>query len=158
MDKTCYLVISPEGSGSYMLAEAFVSSGCKYIQDGDAITGNKLVVRRSFPHSGSWPDVRRLTNKLVDSGYKVEPIFILRNPPYNTLSVMRRDPDRDTEKEVRNSIFALLEMLHFGSKHSYKCVQYELFVDNRYARKKLFEQLGLPEPAMEFYNGNLKYD
>lgn len=159
MSKRAFFIIGPEGCGTYMLAEAFVSAGCTYC-DKDEIEEflkeqqpNNLVVRRSIPHAGDWYAHHHDHIKLRNFFTRIHIIGIVREKEFAQKSVLRRKPetssrDYDTARAMMEVTFA------FHSGHQ---VQYEGFVTHPNVRENLFSNFNLPPPEMEFYDGNEKY-
>ena len=157
-DKTCYFVIGSEGSGTYMLAEAFVSSGCTYIQDDHPFDKNKIVMRRSLPHAGKWLDIDGIIIELqYIYRYIVKPIYISRQSEYVVKSVLRRDASRVPAEIIKNIVRADEIGTSVVDANLGSYVTYGLFVDSEEYRNSVFDDLGLPAPRMEFYNANKKY-
>lgn len=156
MAKRAFLIIAPEGCGSYMLAEAFVSAGCTYCDKDDIEEFLKeqqpdlLVVRRSLPHAGEWPNIPDMHQTLKDFGYEVWYYSIVRDGFCATMSVKRRRRNSDTKQLVENYHKALEQLTS-------PTLSYEYFVLSPQYRKFIFADAGLPPPEMEFYDGNEKY-
>ena len=84
-----FIILGLEGAGTYMIQNALVEAGCgrndrldqeppeheALIQfDGD------IVIRKSFPHAGRWPQWRGLIRKCQGADYDVHVIWIIREP------------------------------------------------------------------------------
>lgn len=157
--KRAYFVIGPEGSGTYMLAEAFVAAGCTYCGKDDIdeflITAKEpdpLVLRRSIPHAGIWPNISGIYRNLYKHGYLPILIAIVRDSVAAALSVENRGGNGDLQNMSLQLVGKALSE-NFG-----RFISYEYFISSRAYRKSIFESLELPEPTgMEFYDGNKKY-
>jgi hypothetical protein len=155
MSKRAFFIIGPEGCGTYMLAEAFVSAGCTYC-DKDEIEEflkeqqpNNLVVRRSLPHAGEWPNLLALEIKIKNEGYVTDFFSIFRDGFSACSSVSNRTklPIQLHKNNFRKALSTLRGNF----------ISYEYFVMSPQYRKFIFDHVGLPEPEMEFYDGNEKY-
>lgn len=153
--KRAFFVIGPEGCGTYMLAEAFVSAGCTYCDKDevfDFLADNRpdlLVLRRSLPHAGMWPNLKNIEGILNITGYKVEFYSIIRDSTCAYWSVA-----------ARRGISYDEHLYNFGMACTMltpPVISYEYFVLNQAYRKEFFNRIALPEPEMEFYDGNKKY-
>lgn len=156
--KNAYFVIGTEGSGTYMLAEAFVAAGCTYCDKDDLddfLTGQEpdlLVLRRSIPHAGIWPHIGGICRNLYKHGYLPLLIAIVRDSLAASKSVERRGGNGDLQNHALQIVGKALSE-NFG-----RFISYEYFTYSRAYRKSIFESLELPEPTgMEFYDGNKKY-
>lgn len=142
-----------------MLAEAFVSAGCTYC-DKDDVTEflseqqpDLLVLRRSLPHAGEWPDTHEICKLLERSAYSVSVIAIIRDSFSAYHSVCNR-------REDNNPAFQKAALEHIGrilARFPGRYISYEYFVLSQPYRKHFFANYGLGEPEMEFYDGNAKY-
>ncbi len=168
MDKRAFFVIGVEGSGTNMLAEAFVSAGChedprhrSYMKDYEfEKMPDLLMFRRSFPHRGTWPDVHEAIRQLRRAYYTVHVIGIVRDLTITYLSVMKRDTNRaplhltlGVNKFHRK--FAALGEKSFLWR---TLISYGTFcLDPEYRRWLFVERLGLKEPMTEIKYANPKY-
>jgi len=157
--KRAFFVIGPEGSGTYMLAEAFVSAGCTYCDKDDVEAflseqqPNLLVLRRSLPHAGEWPSMELIERHLKRTGYSVALLAIIRDSLACLKSVTKRKGSFDSR------IFGqALERLGFYLEKEGRLISYEYFTSSIQYRQEIFNSLGLVSPReMEFYDGNAKY-
>lgn len=158
-----YFVVGPEGSGTNMLEEAFVSAGC-YRDSKHASIQNlpdfsesesPLVFRRSLPHAGEMPDLFMCASLMMRAGFRPQPIAIFRDWNATVQSVLRRDPETRAsvvEANMRKAIRAIGHMI----EPIY--ITYEAFCLEPGFRKWLFvERFGLMEPDIEIKYANLKY-
>lgn len=143
-----------------MLAEAFVSAGCTYCDKDDIHEflsekqPNLLVVRRSLPHAGEWPDIHKLYKDILIKNYGIKVLCITREYHSAKRSVLRRK-DAYVCFEFEEAFKKAGEYVE--SLGGY-VVSYEYFVLSSGYRKYLFEAvMDLPAPKMEFYDGNAKY-
>ena len=165
--KHAYLVIGAESSGNRMMVKALVSAGC--YGDGDveqrlddldfSNTPDRIAMLRSVPHGDDIPDLRGLAKLLIEAGYQVHPILMYRKTDFVVASQKAGGHGmRDDE------VWEHIQMAHHLA-HDLACclgeklltVVYETFVTMPQIRRWVFYQLGLPEPAMEFENANIKY-
>jgi hypothetical protein len=136
-----------------MLENAFISAGCH--QRNDDLSPDRVVIRRSLPHAGGWPDLWGLTAAILQAGYSVNPIVILRDWNATVQSVLRRDDTRTVEAIENNMRHALREI---GSLIDPIYVTYEAFCLQPGFRKWLFvERFGLAEPDIKIKYANPKY-
>jgi len=157
--KTAFLIIGAEGSGTYMLAEAFVSAGCIYCDKDDIDEflkdnqPNNLVVRRSFPHAGKWITTGEIVLKLKKHHYIVRQIAIRRDKYCTQKSVLRRNPKASPDD------YDIAQALIQSALHVWSgiLIEYEGFVKYKEVRERVFSRYNLPLPEMEFYDGNKKY-
>ena len=157
--KTAYFVFGPEGSGTYMLAEAFVSVGCTYVdkllesvpEDFD----ERIVARMSLPCAGEFIAPQSLYKPFRRAGYICNFLVIFRDANASRESVLRREPWRNygqVWREYKKALEYISGFLFYAT-----VVSYEAFVDSLGYRKWLFEFHGLPEPKGEWHNSNEKY-
>ena len=145
-----------------MLEEAFVSAGC--YRDSRHASGTEpdfsesrdpLVFRRSLPHAGAWPDLRKYAALMLRAGFRVQPIIIFRDWNATVQSVLRRNPETRAsvvEANMRKAIRAI------GYLADPIYITYEAFCFHPEFRKWLFvEKLGLTEPDIEIKYANPKY-
>lgn len=161
MRKRAFFVVGSEGSGTYMLAEAFASVGCTYCDKDDVeefLNDNQpdnLVLRRSLPHAGKFPLIGNIHSELMSRGYKVK-VFVIVRDQYATLrSVAKRkyletfDPKHfDVAMNIIGNMFMQFDC---------RLVTYSSFVESAPLRRMFFANLDFDEPDMEFYNGNSRY-
>ena len=171
MTKRAFFVIGPEGSGTNMLAEAFVSVGCHYnpehnshLNDYDfEMMPDPFVIRRSLPHAGEWPDIALISKKMEDADFGVFKLFMIRDWYCSLMSVVRRDPNKYSSMweaqyqggyEVRDAVRIAINS--FGNElHS---ISYEAFcLDPEYRRWLFVDRFGLKEPTIEIKYANTKY-
>lgn len=162
INKRAFISTGPEGSGTYMIAEALVATGqvfydsslehepihpadiAKYDQD--------IVIHRSLPHAGKMPDLQGLRSDLfMHGGFQFEniyTIFITREINATIKSVLRRDPSRTYDEQMllwrkafQHMSYEYYELLPIIP------VSYEAFVNSEGFRRWLFEErLDLPYP------------
>lgn len=81
-----YLVMGAESSGTRLMTRILITAGC-FGDDGheqrldkslSIANGQMLVWRRSFPHSGIWPDISRMVKRLEDAGYSTQAVVMCR--------------------------------------------------------------------------------
>ena len=159
MSKTAFFVFGTEGSGTYMLAEAFVSAGCFYDDElRESVPDdfpNKVVARLSVPCAGKFIDPAKTYIPYLNAGYDVFSCIIFRDVNASRESVKRRSPEKtdfDMWEEYLKAM-KLIATILANSVH----VNYEAFVGNAGYRKWLFNFYGLDEPKGEWFNANEKY-
>ena len=164
MTKRAFFVIGPEGSGTNLLAEAFVSAGCHYNPAHNSHLDDyefekmpdPFVFRRSMPHAGKWPRLGILEHKMTRAGFDVETILILRDYYCTIQSVIKRDPKRgfreaelNMQSVIRDIGWQIPDVIY---------VTYESFCLHPEFRRWLFvDRLGLKEPTIEIKYANPKY-
>jgi hypothetical protein len=159
--------MGPASSGTRMLTEAFINVGCfgdkGHEQRLDKIdlkgAPDLIVWRRSVPHGIEWVNLKSYYDKLKVYHYELKPIMIFRDKYFTVLSQMRKSYVHSGEEAHLNIMRAInhiynqlakIELLPFA-------ISYESFIDNAKIRKLFFRQFDLPEPVMDFYDGNKKY-
>ncbi len=166
--KKAFFVMGPESSGTRMLTRAFMSVGVfgddgdrQRLDEGGYYHVGDIVFRRSIPYAGKWPPIGDLCRKMGTAGYEVQPIVILRDREITARSQVRNG-HTGTVEEARGKVDQAVS--HIGTelalvvdRELMKLVTYESFVAHEGIRMIVFASLGLPGPAMEFYNGNEKY-
>jgi hypothetical protein len=157
--KTAFIVVGPEGSGTYMLTEALASAGCTYVdkmlESIPSIFHEKIVARMSIPHAGKFINPKSLYLPYTRARYRIVFLVIFRDANASRQSVMGRDPERGYSQvwaEYRKAMVQIASILPAAT-----VVSYEAFVDNPGYRKWLFEFYGLDEPKGEWFNANEKY-
>lgn len=163
--KVAYFVVGPESSGTRMLTEAFIKSGCygdstiDQRMDDMNFSESLIVFRRSLPHGGIWPNIHQIINTMQQAGYRVYPVIILRDKSYTIKSQVKN-------QHVANETEAA-ENINYAVEYAYRSfaavglnpavVLYEMFVKYPEVRALLFKSMGLMPPLMEFIDGNLQY-
>jgi len=162
MKRRAFFIVGLEGSGTYMLAEAFVAAGCTYCDKDDVKAFLKeqqpeeLVLRRSFPHAGHMPCIACIDRILKQNKYAVYYYLIIRDEDSAIRSAQRRGSTtfKDGGEMYHNAKRFIGDILM-----GYPCriVTYECFVRYPEMRRNLFENHDFESPDMEFYDGNAKY-
>jgi len=164
--RRAFFVLGPEGSGTHMLANAFRLAGCHeepahdgYPEDGKynfVDMPDLFVFRRSLPHAHRWPPIWDIYKQMLDAGYEVQPILILRDWHCTIQSVIRRDYIRSFDKQEQNMRNAIERIAGIFDNLIY--VTYESFCIHREFRIWLFcERLKLPEPEIQIWYANTQY-
>lgn len=160
-------MVGPEGSGTYMLTEALVKSGCFYIPEEldpdfervlSLVTEQDVVIRRSIPHRNEFIDLYTIASIAKTAGYDVMAIAIFREPYSTWKSVHRRS--KTSKKDVfENMMGAMTCVSELSMGFSVLPITYEAVVGNWNFRYWLFEEYcDLNYPAgYTFYNGNKKH-
>ena len=165
-NKRCFFVVGPEGSGTYMMAEALVEAGCFYIpeeldSDFDKVVSltkeQDIVIRRSIPHRGEFIDLYTIASVAKNAGYDVQAIAIFREPNATALSVRNRN-GTPQHFAIRNMIGAMTCISELDTGFSVLPITYEAVVGSYEFTKWLFNYLELSYPHnYVFYDGNEKY-
>ena len=161
--KKAYFVVGPESSGGRMVTEALTRCGIPGDAGHDQIVGSfvdenrdTFVIRRSLPHGGFWPALLKMKKQILDEGYELIPIVIYRNERITALSQVK-NLHVQNERSARKRIKVAKSIIETTFKDPI-VLQYETFVGDSRIRKAFFNQLGLEEPDMTFYDGNAAYD
>ncbi|MCK5641981.1 MAG: hypothetical protein KAJ19_14350 [Gammaproteobacteria bacterium] len=167
--KRAFFVIGSEGSGTNMLAEAFVSAGCYYNPKHNSHLNNyefekmpsPFVFRRSLPHAHEWPEPRRIRIQMEKAKFEVTPIFIIRDWFCTVSSVIRRTQPVDVVGKsviVEDNMRYAFQIVSDEKLYDLIYVSYESFCLHPEFRRWLFvERLGLKEPTIEIKYANPKY-
>lgn len=151
-----FLILGPEGSGTYMLWEALASSGC-----GIDISKRpeNFTIRYSLPHAYTWPDLLKICRDLKSRSYEIQPLIILRDYYCTVRSVIRRDPERPWSDVEKNMARSLAEIGLIAERYRNTIyITYEAFCLSEGFRRWLFKsKLGLPEPKIEINFANEKW-
>jgi len=165
--KRVFLVTGAEACGTMLLTRAFCAAGVygdgghrQRLDDGD-FSGRPevMVLRRSFPHGGTWPELGPLVGRLWEAGYEVVPVVVLRNVIANIESQVRKGHAgthriaHDTIVEANERIFS--QLAEVGLYPVVVC--FEAFVRREAVRRAFFAKVGLPVPGMEFFDSAGKY-
>ena len=172
--KRAFFVLGCEGSGTRMLAQAFIAAGCRgsadHVQPLDNLDFSgegDLVFRRSLPHGGAFPDLSLITAQMNLAGCEVCPVFIHRCSAYLAAHQLRTDrthfgePQAPYAEELwqvsahQGTAWLLAAVLSLEMGRPLSVVSYEAFVELETVRRAFFMTRGLPSPTgMEFYNAN----
>lgn len=153
MSKRAFLVTGPESSGNRMMAAILSAAGCRGSGSTDSPYNDQLpagespvVIIRSFPHGGRWPNLRELIAQLQSCGYEVTVLVTARGPVALERSQVAAghqvdgDGARQAIAEAYGRIFPAL----FASGTRWMLVPYEALVLNPdTAVPELLELLGL---------------
>ena len=165
--KRAFFVIGAESSGTRVLTRAFISAGCwgngGHVQRLDArpkfdVFPDLIVFRRSLPHfhgASRWFDVGEIQENIKNAGYELTTVAIMRDPAITALSQTRDNQHADTLKEAEANIEKATRIIGLFAD---EFIHYHTFVTDAWYRKEKFDGFGLPEPDMEFYDGNWKYE
>ena len=165
MIRRAFFVLGAEGSGTNMLAEAFVSAGCHYepshnshLEDYEfEKMPDLLVFRRSLPHRGEWPRLDNIRAQMERAEYAVWTIFIIRDWYCAAASIMRRAPDRNINR-VRYDVRRAVAFAFNNFGYDLTCISYEAFcLDPKYLRWLFIDRFGLKDPKFEVAYANEKY-
>jgi hypothetical protein len=160
--KRAFIATGPEGSGTYMLAEAIVATGVVFYHstfehepihpddlkraDGD------IVIHRSLPHARRMPDLQAMRSDLVMYGgfqfENIHTLFIVREMNATISSVIRRNPaiTYDEQHIIWRKAFQHMSYEYYIAKPII-LVTYSAFCLSEGFRRWLFEErLQLPYP------------
>jgi len=163
MNKKCFLVVSPEGSGNYMIAEALVEAGCEYVNEEENLRevlskcqSDKVVIIRSLPHRGKFPDIMAVCDDIWWASYDIVLVVMVREPNATIRSVQRRMP-QETSKVKYNMKVAWQHIGILANHFPVRPIPYEALVHSKQFREWLFGEWGLKCPGYHFKDENKKY-
>jgi len=164
--KRAYFVVGPQSSGTRMMTRALLQASGGYgssehNQPMDDLNfearPETIVFRRSVPHSGRWPDLKRIARRMLSCGYEVKFVRMHRQRNFLVRSQIRvghvpRESQAHAEIERAGQLMdgQLKDELVVDAP-------YGIFVTDHEFRAEFFAHLGLHEPAMDFYDGNARY-
>ena len=167
MSKKAFFVTGPEGSGTHMMTDALVASGCTEVLQGlrtyntnyehlVADFPDLVVMQRSMPANGRWPDWKYAQFAFQSHDYEVIPIFMIREFNATYQSQVRRGLKRHEGWTMALTSEALWRA---GKEFDdLRVVTYEAFCFSRPFREWLFtSHFGLPMTTIEIKEGNSKY-
>src|SRR5258708_1012665 len=107
-----FLVVGPESSGTRMVTDALIKagvvgqSGHTHEMDDLDFFGrpDQIVLRRSVPHGGLWPDLSRIVRRMTEAGYVVSPVVTYRDKDFCVRSQLRVG-HQDTESRARANYY-----------------------------------------------------
>lgn len=165
-NKTAYLVLGPESSGTKLVTKILMCAGC-FGDDGHrqrldkAIPDRPCIVwRRSLPYHEKWPDIEQMLAKLAHHQYKARAIVTSRDWHAMIRGQATKHNRGDVERSITNSRFAYRIIFRSLSNTPFEVVNYEAivarpqeYVSNLLTRLDLPTDIELPH----IYDGNLKY-
>lgn len=168
MKKTCVFVVGPESSGTRMLTKLFIEAGFKgdgthqQRWDTDNPKANKVVFRRSVPHSKRVPNIQKSVKRFRAIGYDVKVVVILRSFEFTAKSVVNQKHTGSIDKAKCNTKMAFTEIGHqlWNAKIDFTWCTYEALVAHTQAvMQDLIGFVGCGEvpEQLEVYDGNEKY-
>ncbi len=151
------LVVGAEGSGTRLMTRLLMAAGCLGGDDGVQAFDRfvppatcPIVWRKSYPHYGRWPNLRRMAARGRLQGYEVRAVVMLRDWHALCASqvaahhVATLADARWRSREAYRRIFRGLELA--GLTQAYIPVTYEALVDRPTpVMEGVFRELGLPE-------------
>jgi hypothetical protein len=117
-----------------------------------------IAFHRSLPHSHLpsrvWPDLADLSIRMLDTGYQVQPILMIRDWHATQASQNAREWfDEDAAENIRRAIRDVATALP-----NFIPVTYEAFCFSEQFRNKLFlEYLKLPKTPIDIWYANAKH-
>ena len=165
--KKAYFIVGAESSGTLLITRAFCSlgvfgdSGHSQQMDNLVFEGrpHQIVFRRSCPHGDQWPDLANLAHRMIDSGYEVIPVLVLRDEIHNIESQVRKG-HASTHRIAHDTIHHAIDKIFrdFSKIGLYPVtVRFESFIRSAEVRSVFFRSLSLPAPEMEFHDSAAKY-
>ena len=95
--KRCFLVVGPECAGNRILAAILARAGCAGggtttapLNTGLPTDEDPVVMIRSYPHGGDWPNLRQLGKDLAERDYAITILLTVRDPHAITQSQIER--------------------------------------------------------------------
>lgn len=164
LNKRCFFVIGPEGSGTYMMAEALVEAGCTYVAEEKDLRNylmendyDPIVIRRSIPHAGKFLDLPRICDDIWWAVYNLIPVVMVREPNATIKSVQRRNP-QEANKVKYNMKIAWQNIGDLAKLMAIRPIPYEALIHSPDFVDWLFEdEWGLSSPLYSFTDQNRKY-
>ncbi len=169
MNKKAFIVIGPESSGTRVMTEIFIKSGCsgdfghqQYFDETPPSSEKLVVWRRSIPHAKvKEPDIKKMYNKLVEEKYDVTVIVTTRDMSCMIKSQINAPHILSEEEGIKNIsdaylfIFSLINEL----KVKYYVVSYEsLILHQESTINYLSSLIGISLSPIEFRNENIKWN
>lgn len=175
--KKAYFVLGLESTGTRLLtrclmeAGAYGDSGHEQRLDELGFKGHsheKIVLRRSIPHAGNYPEITSIIHKMQAAGYDVIVLITCRDLYCTEQSQIRHGHTADT-KHFREKMFladalisSQLSILqscpNCSGKLSIFPVRFESLTTSSTYRQILFPCLGVDTPTgIEFEDANRKY-
>jgi hypothetical protein len=151
--KRAFLVTGAESTGTRLVTRILIGGGC--IGDGDheqrwdsALPTSEplVVIRRSLPHGGAWPDLERLLRTLEEREYSTYGVITTRDWATVVRSQLRDHQHATSADEaIAHMRTAYAVALRALADRPYWFVSYEALVrTGRAAAERLAEQLELP--------------
>lgn len=116
------------------------------------------IPRKPYP-SKDWIPIGRVCKEFLKNDYKIFPIMIKRIEEFVLLSQVRRGhaPDKETAKILLNKATNYIKS-ELNSVGLYPVIlSYELFVEEKDYRDRMFKSIFLNPAEMEFFNANNLY-
>lgn len=161
-----FFVLGPEASGTRWLTSLFIKAGCagtaEHAQPFDDKLpehGGDIVLRRSVPYWGRWPDLGGTIKRLQDRGYDVTGVVIIRDWQITRQSQVVAGHVRDEKQaqERMQEAAAAIFFVLWDTRTPYTVVTYESLLLHDEATVDLFDYVGLPVPDADPVDGNEKY-
>lgn len=164
-NKTAFLVLGPESSGTRVVTEILRSAGC----DGDSghgqrwdvmpPDGDKIVWRRSMPHAHNWPDLDAMHDKLDLLGYEVKIVVTTRDWKAMIKSQLGQHvPDeRQGLANIQEAMRRIFEFI-YRRNLDYIIMSYDAMVLNKHEYlKSLLSLFNLEYQEVEIRDENAKH-
>ena len=165
-EKVAYFVVHPESSGGRMMTEVLVRAGVwgqhTHRQEMDDMNfkdrPDRIVFRRSLPHSRIWPNLKAIIDGLIKEGYEVVPIVIIREKYPCARSQIQRSHVGSIEEAYDHMNHAAGLILWSLYPYTPVVISYERFVTSLDYRRQFGKAVGIDLPKdMVFFNANTKY-
>lgn len=161
--KKAIIVTGPESSGTKMMCNVFAANGYIWAHLGKNGTDSldfsrfeeNIVLHRSVPHGGRMPDLKLITSEMERAGYQVTTIVMIRNSYFTARSQIRNNHVDSFDESFANIEDAIIYI--FNQVENYRVVKYEAFVGDAGIRQLFYDEFGLVEPSIQFYNANEEY-
>ena len=154
-----FIVTGPQSSGTRMMTRALILSGCFEIADVDELpveSGSPVVIHRSIPHAGRWPNWWGKVLEFNRADYEVQPIIMSRDWNALCLSQIKRafvGSREEAEENIRKAYQSATQSLPM-----YVMISYESFCLSPDFRRWLFtERFGLPKTPIDIWYANDQY-
>lgn len=168
MNKKAFIILGAESSGTRVMAEVFVRSGCVggygHIQEFDDISPTNqqyIVWRRSVPHAKiKEPDVVRIYDELINAKYDIAVIVTMRDMNCMIQSQLNAPHILCEADGVQNISDAYLFIFSFikDLNLKYHIINYEsLILHQEPTLKYLSSLIDFPLSPIEFRNENTKW-
>lgn len=153
--KRAFVVCGGESTGTRLVTAILLAAGCtgtsEHVQpyDTNPPTGELIAWRRSLPHSGHWPDLRKLITDLQARGYAVTLCVTMRDWFVASASQVAVGHVQSEEAALANLRRAYVEATDAAAATlvPYLLVSYEsLIAQPMKATRALLTMLGLPMP------------
>lgn len=167
-----FLVVGPESSGSTAVTELLLSAGAQrepeprsgypeHFLAFEAFDGTKpLVIHRSFPYDGTWPEVREVFELIRSLGATPElAIVCLRSFDAMERSQVRRYYATAVEHAEVRILLAYQRIFDALAESAVRVdgVSVDGLVHHPEARKRLLERCGLTDTGFDLFDADARW-